>query len=103
MGIDRKKSILDMLQHDPDSSFLLFALAKELEADNNTEEAIHTNEKLLMSDPYYTGAYYHLGKQYELRLEIKNAIDGTYRAEKIAIRKAEYFSHSLLDEDSRNR
>ncbi|MEO5582381.1 MAG: tetratricopeptide repeat protein [Saprospiraceae bacterium] len=75
MGIDRKKSILDLLHHEPHSSFLLFALAKEHEADHNIPEAIHTYEKLLLLDPYYTGAYYHLGKQYELRLEIKNAIE----------------------------
>ncbi|MEP7322753.1 MAG: tetratricopeptide repeat protein [Saprospiraceae bacterium] len=75
METDRKKKILDLLQHDPNSSFLLFALAKEHEADHETAEAINTYEKLIFSDPSYTGAYYHLGKQYELRLEIKDAIE----------------------------
>lgn len=75
MDHDRKAKLTELLVKDPHSSFLLFALAKEYEALQNTQEAIHTYERLLSHDPDYTGAYYHLGKQYEVLLEIKNAIE----------------------------
>jgi tetratricopeptide (TPR) repeat protein len=75
MDQDRKTKIIELLANDPHSSFLLFALAKEYEAEQNNQEAIHIYERLLSFNPDYTGAYYHLGKQYEVLLEIKNAIE----------------------------
>ena len=61
---DRKAQILSFLDADPQSSFLLFALAKEYENENKHTEAISIYEKLLAFNGEYTGAYYHLGKQY---------------------------------------
>ncbi len=78
MSTDRKAKIISFLEKDPDSSFLLFALAKEYEADLNTTLAIHTYERLLSIHPTYTGAYYHLGKQYELLSDPEKAI-GIYQ------------------------
>ncbi len=69
----RKSLLLSLLDKDPKSSFLLFALAKEFEAENNTASAIITYEKLLALDPMYTGAYYHLGKQYILINDLNKA------------------------------
>lgn len=75
---DRKSKIISFLAKDPDSAFLLFALAKEYEADQNPALAIQSYEKLLATNPNYTGAYYHLGKQYELLADNEKAI-GIYQ------------------------
>lgn len=69
----RKSQILALLEKNPDSSFLHFALAKEYESENNSVSAISTYEKLLSIDPTYTGAYYHLGKQYILLNDVDKA------------------------------
>ena len=69
----RKSQLLSLLDKDPHSSFLLFALAKEFEAENNPASAIATYVQLLTLDPMYTGAYYHLGKQYILINDLDKA------------------------------
>ncbi len=74
MANERKEKIITFLSKDPESSFLLFALAKEYESDGETEAAIATYIKLLDSNVGYTGAYYHLGKQYELLADNEKAI-----------------------------
>lgn len=72
--MDRKQSLLEFLEKDPTSSFLRFALAKEYENENNSVKSIETYETLIQTDPAYTGAYYHLGKQYEKNQELDQAI-----------------------------
>ncbi|MDZ4707207.1 MAG: hypothetical protein SH818_02300 [Saprospiraceae bacterium] len=72
--MDRKKNLLEFLEKDPTSSFLKFALAKEYENENNPIQSIEIFEALLLADPAYTGAYYHLGKQYVKIKEIQQAI-----------------------------
>ncbi|MBK6478830.1 MAG: hypothetical protein IPP04_05210 [Saprospiraceae bacterium] len=63
MDTDRKSKIILLLSQDPDSGFLLFALAKEYEYESDHQSAIGTYQRLLSKDPFYTGAYYHLSKQ----------------------------------------
>lgn len=75
MSTNRKQQLLDYLKAEPDSSFLLFALAKEYETEQKTSEAIITYETLLVKNPNYTGAYYHLGKQYVLSEQTQKAIE----------------------------
>ncbi len=70
----RKDQIKSMLEKEPTSSFLLFALAKEYENENNPALAIRTYLDLLNQNNQYTGAYYHLGKQYEAMGEIGAAV-----------------------------
>lgn len=72
--MDRKKNLLEFLEKDPSSSFLKFALAKEYENENNPVKSIELFESLILADPAYTGAYYHLGKQYVKIKETKKAI-----------------------------
>jgi tetratricopeptide (TPR) repeat protein len=74
MNKDRKARLLELLTKDPKAPFLLFALAKEYEAGQNTLEAIRIYNQLLSVDPNYTGAYYHLGKQYEQLSDVQQAI-----------------------------
>ncbi|HXC05255.1 MAG TPA: tetratricopeptide repeat protein [Bacteroidia bacterium] len=67
------QQILQMLESDPDDSFLHYALALELEKEGRTGEAITRIEALLDRDPEYTGAYYKLGQLYELTQQPEKA------------------------------
>jgi uncharacterized protein HemY len=71
--MDRKSKIEEFLKQQPDSSFLLFALAKEWEAEQNDENAIATYQQIVRNDPKYTGTYYHLGKIFVQRGEYQMA------------------------------
>ncbi len=92
---NRKSQLVSLLEKDPDSSFLQFALAKEFESEHNTESAITTYERLLASDPAYTGAYYHLGKQYILLNDLEKA-RATF-TKGIAICQAVHASHDASE------
>ncbi len=50
----------NMLQEDPEDCFLLFAIAKEYEKQNDLNTAITYYEKVVQNDSNYTGVYYHL-------------------------------------------
>lgn len=65
MASNRLDQLLSFLQESPDDSFLLFAVAKEYEGQNNLEKALNYYQKLQSQDPDYVGTYYHLGKLYE--------------------------------------
>ena len=75
--VTRMQRLHMMLEAQPDDSFLLFALAKELDVSGEDVEAIATYERLLVNDPDYLGAYYHLA-------EILDRIEQTDRAINIA-------------------
>lgn len=57
--MSRKAQILEMLADNPKDSFLLFALAKEHEKEDNWENAIEEYEKIAENDPEYLGRYFH--------------------------------------------
>ncbi len=84
---NRKQKILSFLEQDPASSFLLFALAKEYEIENDHQSSIETYERLIQNEPLYTGAYYHLGKQYILIDNPMKALE-VYKAGLEACKKA---------------
>ena len=56
---DRLKQLLAMLEDDPGSAFVLFAVAKEYESTGDTEKALQTYTHLFHRHPDYTGLYYH--------------------------------------------
>jgi len=75
---NRLERILKMLETEPESSFLLFALAKEYEKEGEQNLTIETFEKLRTLDPNYVGLYYHLAFAYhevnpEMALKIYEA------------------------------
>ncbi|MBK6861220.1 MAG: tetratricopeptide repeat protein [Saprospiraceae bacterium] len=72
--LNRKVRILTMLESDPENDFLLFALAKELENEKLTEEAINTYRQLIRIHPKYIGTYYHLAKILQFNLNTEEAI-----------------------------
>jgi len=61
---DRLKKLEELLKNDPTDSFLLFAIAKELESRGETENAIRVFEQLRKSNRDYAGLYFHLAKLY---------------------------------------
>ncbi len=54
-----------LLKEDPESTFALFAIAREYQNGGIWAKARSHYETLLRLDPEYTGAHYHLGKLYE--------------------------------------
>jgi len=76
--MSRLNQLLTMLSESPGDPFLLFALAKEYEKQNQKEEARAHYQRLLKNHPDYVGIYYHLGKLYE-QLGEREMADTTYR------------------------
>lgn len=56
---DRLAQLLELMKTDPDSPFLLFAVAKEYEGIGDNEKALEYYSSLLEREPEYTGTYYH--------------------------------------------
>lgn len=65
MPPSRLDQLHQLLSESPDDSFLLFALAKEYEKQEDWQEALSWYLRLLKQDAAYLGTYYHLGKLYE--------------------------------------
>ena len=55
----RLAQLLELMKTDPDSPFLLFAVAKEYEGIGETDKALDCYGSLVESYPDYTGTYYH--------------------------------------------
>jgi len=71
----RIDQIEELLNADPNDSFLLFALAKEYEKLSKLEMALSIYQKLYNIDPKYIGLFYHLGKLYETLNQKEKAIE----------------------------
>ena len=65
MTPSRLQYIQEMLEKEPDDSFLHYALSLEYAKLNDMGKAIELLEQLIITDPAYLGAYYQLGKYYE--------------------------------------
>jgi len=74
MQQDRLKLIEDMLESNPDDSFLQYAVALEYHKLEQLDKAIECIESLLKQDKSYLGAYYKLGKIYEEKDQVDKAI-----------------------------
>jgi tetratricopeptide (TPR) repeat protein len=73
--MSRIEKILQMLEADESDSFLLHALALEYIKIGREEDALEAFIQLLKNNPDYVGSYYHLGKLYEKKGQISQAID----------------------------
>ena len=69
-----KEQLLEMLKTEPEDSFLNYALALEYAKSNDLLKAIELIENVLTKDENYLGAYYQLGKYYELINATEKAI-----------------------------
>lgn len=74
MNNNRLELLKQMYDENNHDSFILFAIAKELEYQNKNEEAISTFEKLKSKDNQYVGLYYHLAHLYQKVNEYDKAI-----------------------------
>lgn len=80
----RIDSIIQLLEKEPNDSFLNYALSLEYHKSGRTEEAINLIEKLLLRDDSYLGAYLQLGKMYEEQLKPEKALSTYQKACTIA-------------------
>ena len=71
--MDRLNQLLKLHATSPEDAFLLFAIAKEYEKQNDYVKAIDYYKSLLSKNKDYIAAYYHLGKVYEVMEDIQNS------------------------------
>ena len=85
---ERLKHLQSLLQIDPEDTFLLYAIAKEYETQQDLDQALKIYLKLKATDPEYVGMYYHLGKLYEEMEQTEMALiaysDGITIAKKLS-------------------
>ncbi|MBT8189357.1 MAG: hypothetical protein KJO29_02920, partial [Bacteroidia bacterium] len=65
MSDKRLEKLLQFLQDQPDDAFLLFAVGKEYEQQDQFDKALEKYLFLRETQPEYIGLYYHLAKLYE--------------------------------------
>jgi tetratricopeptide (TPR) repeat protein len=76
--MSRLERLLQFLEAQPNDAFLLFALAKEYEGLNDTDNALKYYLHLRTTTPQYVGLYYHLGKLFEKLQQPEQALE-TYK------------------------
>lgn len=74
----RLQRLQQILEANPNDSFLLFAIAKEYEGLQDDHQALSFYLRLHTTDPSYVGLYYHLGKLYVKTGRLAEALQ-TYR------------------------
>ncbi|MCW3084820.1 MAG: tetratricopeptide repeat protein [Bacteroidetes bacterium] len=85
--MSRLQQLQQMLQDEPNDSFLNYALALEYAKENDLSQAISIIEKIVERDENYLGAYYQLGKLYEQQNLSEKAISTYHKG--ITIAKAQ--------------
>jgi len=76
---ERMKKLEALLKEDPESPFLLFAIAKEFEGMGNNDKALSQYLHLKSQSADYVGLYYHLGKLQE-KMDDYPGATATYNA-----------------------
>lgn len=87
-----------MIETDPDDSFLCYALALEQEKEGKFKDAIKTIEELMQKDPEYLGAYYKLGKLYEMTDQFVTAEKTYKKGIELATKKQDNKTRGELEE-----
>lgn len=62
---EKIKRLAKYVKENPGDSFSKFALALELQKNNQVEKTLTLFESIYRHDPDYLGIYYHLGKLYQ--------------------------------------
>ncbi len=78
MNETRINQLLKFLSDNPRDSFVKFALALEYGKLGDDEKMLSYFTDIMLTDPDYSGTYYHLGKLYERRNE-RTAAEQVYR------------------------
>jgi tetratricopeptide (TPR) repeat protein len=76
--MSRLEKLLVFYESNPTDAFILFALAKEYENNENSAKALEFYNILVTTIPDYVGTYYHLGKLQEALGNAKEAFQ-TYK------------------------
>ena len=63
--MSRLNQLFTFLESQPNEPFIIFAIAKEYEGNNDNFKALEYYTRLQETTPQYVGLYYHLGKLYE--------------------------------------
>lgn len=96
LEMTRLEQLFRYLGDAPNDPFLLFAIAKEYEGQQDLTQALAYYTKLTAEHVDYVGTYYHLGKLYEKLNDIDAAI-ATYDAGmRIAQAQGERHAHGEL-------
>ncbi len=74
MSTTRLELIAEMLEKNPNDTFLNYAAALEYRKDNDRPKAIRTFKRIIDNDPDYLPTYYQLGKLLEEIGKNKEAI-----------------------------
>lgn len=96
MQTDRLKKLFSFLENSPNDSFLLFAIAKEYEKQQDWNDALEYYLKLTSKNPNYVGTYYHLGKLYEQLEQFETAFRTYQEGMKIAKQEGDKHAYSEL-------
>jgi tetratricopeptide (TPR) repeat protein len=75
--MSRINQLFAFLESQPNEPFLLFAIAKEYESQQDYPKTLEYYLLLKETTPQYVGLYYHLGKLYE-RLDLPDEALETY-------------------------
>ncbi|MBX2873429.1 MAG: hypothetical protein KTR30_15055 [Saprospiraceae bacterium] len=74
MKQERLEQLQKLLEGSPNDSFLLYAIAKEYEGLERTEEALQKFQELTELHPDYVGTYYHYAKLLEEQDDLEEAL-----------------------------
>jgi Tfp pilus assembly protein PilF len=96
MNNQRIQRLLEMLQEEPQDSFLLYALATEYLKLQDNQKALYYYLETEKSDEKYVGVYYHLAKLYELLKETELAHQTYQKGMKIARQIGDNHAYSEL-------
>ncbi|MBK8043883.1 MAG: tetratricopeptide repeat protein [Haliscomenobacter sp.] len=99
---ERLIQLLELLEETPGDPFLLFALAKEYEKLEDTDQALDYYLFLEQSHPDYVGLYYHLGKLYETLDQPDRALATYQKGMEIARAQKDQHSFSELQNAKTN-
>lgn len=92
----RLDKLLHFLEAEPNDTFILYALATEYNAINDTKNAFYYYLKLINEHPDYVGTYYHLGKLYQKEAQVEEAIAIYQKGMLVAKAKKDMHSFSEL-------
>ena len=98
MANDRIFLIKQMLDKNPEDSFLRSAVALEFKKNGDVEKSIDYLEELIKRDPQYLASYYQLGKIFEEQGQAHKAITFYRQGKLIAAKVNDRKTLGELDE-----
>jgi tetratricopeptide (TPR) repeat protein len=98
MANDRIVLIKQMLDKNPEDSFLRYAVALEFKKNGDVEKSIDYLEDLIKRDPQYLASYYQLGKIFEEQGKAHKAITFYRQGKLIAAKVNDRKTLGELDE-----